>query len=393
MDNTSQKEFKMIIAGGKTGGHLFPAIAIAQALLRLRSDAKILFVGTGEQFETQTLSRYGFSHEKISSTGIKGKGIIDKIKAVFQIPISIMQALFIIIRFKPDIVVGVGGFSSGPVVLAAKLWGVRTAIQEQNSIAGITNRIVENFADVIFTSFKETKRLKQTQKIIYTGNPIRRGLANSLSRLNSKNGSENGYKLENQNGLKKFTILVTGGSQGARSINSSFVEALKLIEKDGEIQKYRIVHQTGATDEKRVLEEYKKLPSYKKFVDSDNSPFVVQPFFNDMPDIQASADLIICRAGAGTISEIAAIGKVALFVPYPYAADDHQTYNAKELADNGAAWIVLDSELSGELLKDRIEFAYSHPEELTIMAQRSKEFGNPLADEMIASICLKMVNS
>ncbi|MBF0231862.1 MAG: glycosyltransferase, partial [Desulfamplus sp.] len=169
-----KKTFKIIIAGGKTGGHLFPGIAIAQAVLRIEPDANILFVGTGTSFEIQTLSRYNFAHKRISSAGIKGKGVLEKIKAVLQIPVSIIQSVNIIRKFRPDIVVGVGGFSSGPVVLGARLCGVTTAIQEQNSIAGITNKILASFAHVIFTSFKETKGLKQSTKIIHSGNPIRK---------------------------------------------------------------------------------------------------------------------------------------------------------------------------------------------------------------------------
>ncbi len=390
MNSTLKNDFKMIIAGGKTGGHLFPAIAVAQAVLQLKPNAGILFVGTGELFELNTLARYGFNHKKISSAGIKGKGVFEKIRAAAQIPISIMQAVAIIRDFKPDIVLGVGGFSSGPVIVAAKICNVKTAVHEQNSIAGVTNRIVQHFADLICTSFKETKGLKQSEKVVHTGNPIRK---NEISSLPSDKDDTDASVLNNganQDDSKKFTILVTGGSQGARSINTAFIEALKLIES---LKKYKIIHQTGATDESRVLLEYENLAKESKKSNHDNEfeDISVGAFFNDLPAIQASADLIICRAGAGTISEITSIGKAALLVPYPYAADDHQTFNAKSLSDKGAAWLVEDSLLSGGLLKERIEFAASHPEELAQMAQRAKELGNPFADEMIASLCIEMV--
>ncbi|MBF0377396.1 MAG: undecaprenyldiphospho-muramoylpentapeptide beta-N-acetylglucosaminyltransferase [Desulfamplus sp.] len=397
------KELKMIIAGGKTGGHLFPGIAIAQAVLRLKRDAEILFVGIGEEFELRTLSRYGFAHQRISSAGIKGKGIFEKIKAIFQIPLSIIQAVLIIKNFQPDMVVGVGGFSSGAVVLGAKLCGVKTAIQEQNSIAGITNRILEHFADVIFTSFKETKRLTKIDKMIHTGNPIRKESTNSLS---SPTDSSNTRDIDardvelsetNQNKSNKFTILVTGGSQGAKSINSAFIDALKLMKCR---ENYRIIHQTGATDEERVLKEYGKMgvkvtpnsifETNSSDLSADSFEVSASAFFNDLPTIQSISDIIICRAGAGTISEITAIGKPSILIPYPYAADDHQTYNAKELEEQGAAWFIPDKELSGEVLKEKIEFAYNHPEELSKMGQKAKELGKPFADEMIASICIKM---
>ncbi|MBF0572338.1 MAG: undecaprenyldiphospho-muramoylpentapeptide beta-N-acetylglucosaminyltransferase [Desulfamplus sp.] len=406
------KELKMIIAGGKTGGHLFPGIAIAQAVLRLKRDAEILFVGIGEDFELRTLSRYGFAHQRISSAGIKGKGIFEKIKAIFQIPLSIIQAVLLIKNFQPDIVIGVGGFSSGPVVLGAKLCGVKTAIQEQNSIAGITNRILEHFADVIFTSFKETKKLTQIGKMVNTGNPIRKDsqsvnklnneliddltnpiLKNTLNQLDTPKNNDNNPKNKND----KFTILVTGGSQGAKSINSAFLNALQLMKYR---EYYRIIHQTGAADENRVLKEYEKMgikvPINNIFEKNSSEASVgsfdlfASAFFNDLPTIQSISDIIICRAGAGTISEITAIGKPSILIPYPYAADDHQTYNAKELSEYGAAWLIPDSELSGEVLKEKIEFAYNNPDELSKMGQKAKELGNPFADEMIASICIKM---
>ncbi|MBF0229967.1 MAG: undecaprenyldiphospho-muramoylpentapeptide beta-N-acetylglucosaminyltransferase [Desulfamplus sp.] len=404
------KELKMIIAGGKTGGHLFPGIAIAQAVLRLKRDVEILFVGIGEEFELRTLSRYGFAHQRISSAGIKGKGIVEKIKAIFKIPLSIIQAVLIIRNFRPDIVVGVGGFSSGAVVLGAKLCGVKTAIQEQNSIAGITNRILENFADIIFTSFKETKRLTKIDKMIHTGNPIRKESTNSLSSptdssnardTNTRDADARDVEISEttQNKSNKFTILVTGGSQGAKSINSAFIDALQLMKCR---ENYRIIHQTGATDEERVLKEYEKMgvkvtpnsifETNSSDLSADSFEVSASAFFNDLPTIQSISDIIICRAGAGTISEITAIGKPSILIPYPYAADDHQTYNAKELSEYGAAWLIPDNELSGEILKEKIEFTYNHPKELSKMGQKAKELGKPFADEMIASICIKMAS-
>ncbi len=389
MDSSFKKEFKIVVAGGKTGGHLFPGISIAQAILRIKPDSKILFVGTGEPFEINTLKRYSFNHQRIYSTGIKGKGVLEKIKAIVQVPISIIQAITIIKDFKPNIVIGVGGFSSGAVVVGARICGVKTAIHEQNSVAGITNRILQHFANLIFTSFKETKGLRQSTKLIHTGNPIRKNELDSSITLSSSTSS---------NLNEPFTILVTGGSQGAKSINTAFIEALKLMKSR---EKYRIIHQTGATDEQRILLEYKKLAeehikksnSDDNFNSSPNSNNIsVAAFFNDLQAIQASTDLIICRAGAGTISEITALGRVAILVPYPYAADDHQTFNAKTLSDKGAAWLIPDRQLSGEILKDKIEFAYNNSDEIKKMAQRSRELGNPFADEMIASICIKMAN-
>lgn len=402
-----KNNFKIIIAGGKTGGHLFPGIAIAQAVLRIKPEAEILFVGAGSSFETRTLARYGFAHRKILSAGIKGKGGIQKIRALLQIPVSIIQAIIIVRRFRPDIVVGVGGFSSGPVVLGARLCNVPTAIQEQNSIAGMTNKILARIVRVIFTSFKDTKGFTQTKKIIHTGNPIRKDEISILQKSDKESLCDGLEKCSSEDILegrnRKFTLLVTGGSQGAKSINSAFIEAVGLMQ---DREKYYIIHQTGATDEERVLRAYSDIgirvqktagivPSElsSDMPGKDSFSISASAFFNDLPKIQAQADLIICRAGAGTISEITAIGKAAILVPYPYAADDHQTYNARTLVDQEAAWMIADSQLSGRFLKDKIEFAANHPEYIFKMAQKAKALGRPMADEIIASTCIKMATT
>ena len=369
---------KIIIAGGKTGGHLFPGIAIAEAVHRKDTSCDILFVGTGEKFEVATLEKYGFAHTKISCTGIKGKkNIKDRLHSILQIPVSIVQAVKIIRKFNPDIVLGVGGYSSGPVVLGARLCNVMTAIHEQNSIPGVTNRILSKFVQIIFTSFENTKGFPATKNIFCFGNPVRRSGHKKYGNIAETGIQNHTDKTEISKNRDNFTILVTGGSQGASSINRAFLNAVKRMDHP---EKYNIIHQTGRNDEKMVIREYEKIGIKTK----------AGAFFYNMPVLQDMADLIICRAGAGTLSEISAKGKPAILIPYPYAANDHQRYNAEFFADKGAAWVMQDSEITGAGLKDQIEFAEKNPEKLVSMACAAKSLSKPCADEKIALKCIQM---
>ena len=427
----SQASLRFLIAGGKTGGHLFPGIAIALALIRLAPKSQILFVGTGEPFETDTVTRYGFTHRRIDSSGIKGKGIWQKIKAMGQIPLSILQAIGILWQFKPDMVVGVGGYASGPVLLAARLFGTKTAIHEQNSMAGITNRILSRLVHTVFTSYPKTKGLEQAKEVILTGNPIRKEDINRKNKGTSENGTSlqedsTPFQKKNEFNIRKaLHILVTGGSQGAKSINSAVMAAVDQLSSNrpkkshkaisvedgpgscnknsGNGDKHRnenkngdksnemeihLIHQTGTLDEERILDHYDKLRREGKM--PSNLHLTAQAFFNTLPDLMERADLIICRAGAGTLSELTAIGRPALLVPYPFAADDHQSFNGKTLEDQGAAWMIADHDLTGEAIMEKIEYAAAHPEAMKKMAAASKAMGMPHADESIAKICIRM---
>ena len=371
------RPIKIIIAGGKTGGHLFPGIATAQALgdrfeICPLSTVEILFVGTNTPFEKQTLATYGFNHVAISSRGIKGKGPWEKPSALARIPFSIFQAARIIASFKPDLVLGVGGYSSGPVLMAARLLGKITAIQEQNAIPGITNRILSLIVHKIFISFKETKGFPPGANTIHTGNPIRRA-GHPLK-------APQPHEMQGASFAKNsFILLITGGSQGATSINKAVVAAMEML---GNPSAYTVIHQTGRGDQEWVAHRYKKM----------HLNATARTFFHDMPGLQKMADLIICRAGAGTLSEITALGKPAILVPYPHAADDHQRYNAMALAQRGAAMMILDHELNGKLLGECIEQLRKHPEELKKMAQKAKNFGMPLARDTVAREIIHLIS-
>lgn len=362
--------FKIIIAGGKTGGHLFPGIAITQALQKRHDNVTPLFVGTNAPFETQTLKKYGYLHECIFSKPIKGGNVINKAISISLVLISLIQSLFIIWRFKPDFVLGVGGFSSFAVVLAAWICRIPTAIQEQNAFPGMTNRLLSRIADTIFTSFEETKGLTHNLKVKAFGNPVRKIERNVLETDSRKDGFQ----------ADRPTIIVTGGSQGAHSINTAFFDAVALMENP---DKFNIIHQTGIKDEMIFKEKYRNL----------NLKTTTKAFFHNMPDLLTVADIAITRAGAGTISELCINRLPAILVPFPHAADDHQTFNAKALEDKRAAVLINDAELTGPLLKRTLENLLENKDKLAHMKDQLKKLARPDADEKIAITILKTKGS
>jgi len=357
----------IIIAGGKTGGHLFPGIAVAQALKKINHDADILFVGTSAPFETQTLEKYGFAHKSILSKPIKGGSLISKVLSMSIILISLIQSMILMRKIKPDFVLGVGGFSSFGVVLAAWIFRIPTAIQEQNAFPGLTNRLLARFAKTIFTSFKDTKGFTHNPKARYVGNPVRK--------MDTRQSRDD--LMLNHFDPDKFTLLVTGGSQGATSINTTFMDALELMDNT---TKFNIIHQTGVQDESKIMRAYKHL----------KIKATASAFFHNMPQLQDIADLVITRAGAGTISELCLRGLPAILIPFPHAADDHQTFNAKALEKQKAAVMIRDNELTGSALKETIEDLIRDKAKLDLMAERMKQLAMPDADEKIAHHILKI---
>ncbi|WP_321495526.1 undecaprenyldiphospho-muramoylpentapeptide beta-N-acetylglucosaminyltransferase [uncultured Desulfobacter sp.] len=369
------KNKHVIIAGGKTGGHLFPGIAVAQALVEKNPSTKILFVGTNAPFETDTLARYGFAHKSIISRPIKGKNIFAKAWSAGLVGISLIQALGIIIRFRADFILGVGGFSSFALVLAGRILFRDTAIHEQNAFPGMTNRMLSKIARIRFISFKETKGMPENETTFLVGNPVRRPLD-----THRENTPVEESILDRIN-PDDFLILVTGGSQGAASINEAFTDALALMEDTG---KLFIIHQTGKNAESQI----------QKFYGTTNIRHKAAAFFYDMPAIQDRADLVISRAGAGTVSELCIKGKPAILVPYPHAADDHQTANAKFLADQGACILIPDKDLTGERLLAAIEDLQHNPEKRSKMAGTMKALAMPhgadlIAGRIVGSTCFK----
>jgi UDP-N-acetylglucosamine--N-acetylmuramyl-(pentapeptide) pyrophosphoryl-undecaprenol N-acetylglucosamine transferase len=360
---------RIVFAGGGTGGHLFPGIAIAEAFIKRNPENRVIFISTGKPFEVSVLEEKKFQLKTITAEGIKGRGIVRQIISISKIPKGLFESMFILKNFRPHLVIGVGGYSAGPVVLGAWLMGIKIVLHEQNILPGITNRILSYLADRIYVSFKDTKGNFNPRKVCVTGNPVR----NEVLCFGMKETAFSGSVQD-----KLFTIFVIGGSQGAHSINMAVVDALKFLkEKDA----FFFIHQTGAADEEEVKNAYRE----------DGITGTVKSFFNDMGQQYRNADLVICRAGATTVAELTAIGKGALLIPYPFAADDHQVLNAKILSDAGAAEIILQKELSGRSLARKIEYYASNYKALSNMALMAKKLGRTDAAEAIVDDCYKLM--
>jgi UDP-N-acetylglucosamine--N-acetylmuramyl-(pentapeptide) pyrophosphoryl-undecaprenol N-acetylglucosamine transferase len=355
----------VIIAGGGTGGHLFPGIAIAEEFLRRNRGDRILFVGTNKGIEKRVLGDLGFSLQTIDVQGIKGRGWMKSLAAVLRIPGSVIQSFRIIGGFSPELVIGVGGYASGPVVFAARVLGIRTAIAEQNALPGLTNRILGKMVDRIFVSFAQTGRCFHAPKVMVSGNPIRQGFAAEMRHPKGQN--------------PPFTLLVFGGSQGAHAINRAMLEALDDL---GPLKgRLRIIHQTGSKDREGVANTYQT-----KGVTAE-----VLPFIMDMAAAYQTADLLVCRAGATSIAEITAAGKTAVLIPFPAAVEDHQTKNAEVLVQAGAAEMIPEKELTGARLAATIRRYYESPQLLREMGVRSAGMGNVRAAADIVDACLALV--
>lgn len=360
-------DMRMIIAGGGTGGHLFPGIAIAEEFLKRNPQNDILFIGTERGLENRILKGLGFSLRLIDIEGIKGKSMAKAWEAMIKIPRSLMQASTIIRDFSPDIVLGVGGYASGPAVMAAHFMGTKTAIAEQNALPGLTNRILGKFADRVFLTFEQTKKWFSPSKTIVTGNPIRSAFFRG--RLAPKEANHH------------FTVLIFGGSQGAHAINMAVIDALEYL-KDM-MNQLKFIHQTGNSDLDVVSNAYRAAGFYAD----------VLPFIEDMAAAHRAADLLICRSGATSVTEITASGKAAILIPYPYAIGDHQTKNAEVLVEAGAAEMIHEKELSGQKLADDINRLYNHPEAMMEMEAASAKLGNIHAAARIVDVCMELVSS
>ncbi len=356
---------KIIIAGGGTGGHLFPGIAIAEEFLKRDQTSGILFVGTKKGLEQRVLGNMGFNLHTLDVEGIKGRGITKALGALLKIPRSIIESYRLIQSFCPDIVIGVGGYASGPAVMTARLMDIKTAIAEQNALPGITNRILGKFVDRIFVTFPETKKWFPEKKIITSGNPVRAAFLSGIREAEKTAG--------------RFTLLVFGGSQGARGINKAVLDSLPYLTKIKD--KLKIIHQTGSADVDSLSAHYRS-----HGMDANALPFIM-----DMARAFRSADLIICRAGATSIAEITASGKAAILIPFPYAANDHQTKNAEALIKAGAAVTIPEKDISGKILAETIEKFYRHPELIREMEARSASLGNVRAAADIVDACMGLI--
>lgn len=356
---------KVIIAGGGTGGHVFPGIALAESLIEKYPEAQITFVGTPKGLEAKVIPKTGYQLNFISVRGFVGKSLNEKLKSLMSLLKSMFESKNIIDSFLPDIVFGVGGYASFPVVLTASLRKIPTIILEQNIVPGLANKLLSKIASAVAITYPETMEYFQREKTYLTGTPIRRRILEG-----DKQKAKKLFNIEEG----RITILILGGSLGARKINKAMTEGLSyLLPLKNRIQ---IIHQTGESDYNWVSNEYKNLPFRA----------TVLPFIYDMVEAYAVADLVISRAGASTIAELTAIGKASILIPYPYAAYNHQEMNARRLFSRGACELILDRELNGEVLAKKISKILTNPEIKKEMERASLAFGKPHAGEKIIEI-------
>lgn len=356
----------MVIAGGGTGGHLFPAVAIAEEFLERSSMNTVLFIGTDRGLEARLLPGLGFALRTITIEGVKGRGMRGMASGLLKIPRGMVQSVSILHEFRPDIAVGVGGYASGPAVAAAHFMGIKTAIAEQNALPGFTNRMLGRFVDRVFLTFPDREGRFAAAKTIVTGNPVRREFVEEIK--------------QPRRGGDTFSILIFGGSQGARTVNRAVVESMRYL---GDLKdRLVITHQAGMADLDQVSAAYRDLGIAAE----------VHPFITDMPSAYRAADLLICRAGATSIAEITAVGKASILIPFPFAVGGHQELNAHLLADAGAAEMMLENGLDGETLAGVIKGLVENPERIRRMEEESRKLGNVKAAARIVDECLLLLD-
>jgi UDP-N-acetylglucosamine--N-acetylmuramyl-(pentapeptide) pyrophosphoryl-undecaprenol N-acetylglucosamine transferase len=351
---------RMIVAGGGTGGHLFPGLAVAEQMAGADA-ASVLFVGSAFGIEARVIPTTRFAFRAIPIRGLRGRGWRGALQLAAQLPAAIVRAWRILGAFRPAVVLGVGGYASFPVVAAAWLRRVPTVLLEQNAHPGLANRALGRLAARVCTTFPEANAYFPPAAVVLTGNPVR------------------GFATTDAPARHGFGVLVFGGSQGAHRLNDAMVEATAALREA--IRDLRIVHQTGAADRVAVGERYAALG-----VDA-----VVREFITDMGAAYHGADLVVCRSGATTVAELTSLGKPAILVPYPFAADDHQRANAAVLASRGAAIMVLDRELSGARLAETIIALAQDRQRLAAMGDAARRLGVPDAAARVAATCREVV--
>lgn len=357
----------LMIAGGGTGGHIYPAIAIAQEWMARDSKRSVIFVGTERGLEKTIVPKAGFPLALISVGGLKGKGLGDTIKGLCRLPVGFTQAFMLVGRHRPNVVLGVGGYSSGPVLIAAKLRGVPTAIHEANAFPGLTNRLLARFVTAAAIAFEAAApRLKRADAVV-TGNPIRKEFFEAA-------------RIPKSDARKR--LLVFGGSQGSRTINDAMIGALLFMAplKD----RIEIVHQTGPSELQKTQQAYRA----SAFTDARVVPYL-DPIVNEI----AAADLIVSRSGAMTVGELAAVGRAAILIPFAAATDNHQELNARVVEHAGGAIVIPERELSPERLARAITEIAGDPVRTEQMGAAARTTAAPDATKKIVDLLEKIERS
>lgn len=352
--------YRLAIVGGGTGGHLYPGIAVAEAWIRTIQDSDVVFVGSERGIEAKVLPSLGYSLVCVPAERLKNAGLRERAKSLLRMPRSMFHAWRVLRELRPDVVLGVGGYVSGPVVLAAALSGVPCAVAEQNALPGLTNRLLSRFVARIYTAFPEAADRLPARKIRPLGNPVREAICRASDLAPAAGGGRR--------------VLIMGGSQGARALNERLPPV--LVELSRVFPGLAVRHQTGRGQAEAVRLAYGQ---------DGPGAVVVEEFIDDVAAALSWADLVVCRSGATTVAELACMGRPAVFIPFPQAADDHQTVNARALVDAGAARMLREGDATPERLTEVLSELLGTPALLAEMGQRARERGRPLAASAIAS--------
>lgn len=365
---------KVILSGGGTGGHIYPALTIADQIKKLQPDAEIVFVGTQEGLEKDIVPRSGYPLKFIEVAGFKRSLSLDTFRSIYKLFRGLLDARRIVAEEKPDLVIGTGGYVCGPIVFMAARKGIPCCIQEQNAMPGVTNKILANYVQKVFLGYKEAEKYFAGKGAVleYTGNPIRTEI---LDRDKAESYKEFGLDPD------KLTILVSGGSRGARSINTAMQDVEIALSKRSEIQ---VLHATGEANYEQYMVQLKKKGELGENI-------IVKPYLHNMPTALALADLAVFRAGAIGLAELMAKGIPSILVPYPYATANHQEFNARAVEAKGAAKVIVDKDLNADKILEIVEHLLLHENELTEMAAAAKKLGKPSAAENIAKQALALL--
>lgn len=350
--------YRFLFAGGGTGGHLYPAIAVADEIKRLKPESEIVFVGTKSKIEGRVIPQLGYGFKSIWIKGFSRKFNLSNILFPIKLVVSILQSIFISFKFKPRVAIGSGGYVAGPAIWGASVMGTKIILMESNSYPGVTTRLLEKYADEVHITFEDSKKyLRHPEKIKLTGNPVRSELGKT-----NKSDALKYFGLDEN----KFTILILGGSLGAQSINDAVANCLEDLEKNN----FQIIWQTG----KNYYDNYKKF---------NFTSVKILDFIDDMNKAYSACDLLVARAGATTIAELSVLGIPSILIPSPHVAENHQYYNAKSLADNGAAVLIKDSELKDSLKNEILNLA-KDKNLLKSLSENAKKIARPNAANEIA---------
>jgi UDP-N-acetylglucosamine--N-acetylmuramyl-(pentapeptide) pyrophosphoryl-undecaprenol N-acetylglucosamine transferase len=367
----SKNHFRILISGGGTGGHVYPGIAIANKLKQLQADVEIIFVGVKNRIEAKIVPKEGYSLKFVYIKSLPRKLGIKTAIFFFSLLVGFLQSLVLLFRYRPKAVIGTGGYVSWPVVYAASLLGIPTLIQEQNSYPGITTKALASRVDEIHLAFEEAtgylQKVKDKTKFKITGNPIR---------LTSKSIDRDSALKAFQLDKNKRTLLLFGGSQGAAPLNHALLEALPALSTD-----IQIIWQTGESDFESMQQECQKF-GHKIFI---------QPFIYNMAEAYSAADLAFCRSGAITIAELVQLKVPAIFVPLPHAAEGHQEKNARVLVEASAAEMILQQDLTGALVREKIESLIFDDDRLSQFKKNLEKFDYPDAAGKIADCVLQLI--